>query len=789
MFPDFTRAQQPDFLFAKRAGGPDNEQANDLAVDSADNIALVGHFVGTVDFDGTVFTSVSSRDIFVAKYSSIGQLSWLRHAGGTGTGGVNSAIGVTVDGEHNIIATGQYIGSVTFGGTTLPSGGSSEELFLVKYDSNGNLLWAKAATGSFTVAGFNMATDNANNIYVTGLFGHHNFGGNVSFGTTTLTSVGGGDIFIAKYDAAGNVVWAKRAGSSVTNNTDVGQDITTDSLGNSVVVGYFQGNADFDSIVLNSAGDRDIFIAKYDSSGNVLWAKRIGASGDDRGMGIRMGDGGDIVITGKFSGSVAFGNTNLSSVGASDIFIASYDLNGNPIWAKRAGGSASDIFADTGAEVAFDGSGNSVITGHFSGTADFGGTFLTSSGSEDVFVTKCDVGGNFLWAKRGGGMESGGDTDRGTAIVVDGLNNIFVAGLFSGAADFDSNNVNSAGGNDIFLAKLGPSNHALVALCSNIVLSLDTSGQATLSPSHVDGGSFDPDGDPITFSIDKTSFSCADIGDNNVTLTVTDDKGEFDQCTAIVTVVDDTPPVITTITDPVKLWPPNHKYTTIPVSELIESVSDNCPTLSVSEVFITQVTSDEEEDAKGGGDGKTLNDIVIDPSCQTVQLRAEREGGGNGRVYTIHLSVDDGNGNSITAIYQVIVPKSQNGRPALDDGQVYTVVGNCNNLSKSGEPTEDITVDEYLPDGFELFQNHPNPFNPNTTIAFVIPETRAVSLEIYNLRGQLVQTLVSGTVTVGQHSVFWDGTDLRGANVASGIYVYKLQAQDFVLSRKMVLTK
>ena len=92
----------------------------------------------------------------------------------------------------------------------LPIGGANEEMFLVKYDPNGNLVWAKAATGSFSVSGFAVATDNSGNIFVTGSFGHHNFGGNVTFGTTTLTSVGGGDVFVAKYDPSGNVLWAKR---------------------------------------------------------------------------------------------------------------------------------------------------------------------------------------------------------------------------------------------------------------------------------------------------------------------------------------------------------------------------------------------------------------------------------------------------------------------------------------------------------------------------------------------------------------------------------------------------
>lgn len=99
------------------------------------------------------------------------------------------------------------------------------------------------------------------------------------------------------------------------------------------------------------------------------------------------------------------------------------------------------------------------------------------------------------------------------------------------------------------------------------------------------------------------------------------------------------------------------------------------------------------------------------------------------------------------------------------------------------------TVESSLPDGYELLQNHPNPFNPSTTITFAVPEASDVTLSIYNLRGQLIQTLHSGPIATGPHSVVWNGTDFRGAKVASGVYLYKLEAKDFVETRRLVLMK
>lgn len=123
--------------------------------------------------------------------------------------------------------------------------------------------------------------------------------------------------------------------------------------------------------------------------------------------------------------------------------------------------------------------------------------------------------------------------------------------------------------------------------------------------------------------------------------------------------------------------PPNHQYATISVSQLVAGASDNCGGNLTGSVVIAQVSSDEPEDTQGGGDGNTLNDIVIAVDCKSVQQRAERQGGGHGRVYTIRLEVRDAAGNTTTATAKVTVPKSQNGAPAVDDGPAYRVNGAC----------------------------------------------------------------------------------------------------------------
>jgi hypothetical protein len=172
------------------------------------------------------------------------------------------------------------------------------------------------------------------------------------------------------------------------------------------------------------------------------------------------------------------------------------------------------------------------------------------------------------------------------------------------------------------------------------------------------------------------SGSVFPVGTTMVTATATDAAGNTKSCTFNVTVKDITPPVITLNGQTITLWPPNHQYETVQVSDLVASASDLCDaSVNLSSVVIAKVTSDEPEN--GTGDGNTLNDIVIAADCKSVQLRSERQGGGNGRVYTITFKVTDSSGNSTTVTAKVTVPKSQNGSVAVDDGPHYTVLGGC----------------------------------------------------------------------------------------------------------------
>ena len=266
-------------------------------------------------------------------------------------------------------------------------------------------------------------------------------------------------------------------------------------------------------------------------------------------------------------------------------------------------------------------------------------------------------------------------------------------------------------------------------------------------------------------------------GTYTVNWTYDDGNGNTSTQSQTVIVDDVTAPVITATANPITLWPPNHKYHTVNVSECFSSISDNCASLSNSDVIIVKVTSDEPEDANGGGDGNTTDDMVIASDCKSVDLRKERQGNGNGRVYTIHMEIDDGNGNTGTATYLVLVPKNKNGT-AVDDGAVYEVLGNCGAKSAvaSGYGViNDVTMNAY-----------PNPTHSNAIVEFTLSESDHVTVSVYNIMGLKVATLFDSNV----ESDLTNKLVFDGSYLPKGIYIIKLQSSNAVSkTTKLILNK
>lgn len=380
-----------------------------------------------------------------------------------GSGTFDSGQSITLDASGNVYTCGYFNSTVDFDpgpGTAIRNSNGDKDIFIQKLDANGNFLWVKTIGGPLEDFAEAITIDPSGNLFITGFYE-----GTVDFdpgaGTTYLTSNGDEEIFVSKLDSNGNLLWAKSTGGT---DRDGAHAITTDAFGNVYTTGHFRFTVDFDpgpgvfNLSQHPTGYWDCYIQKLDGNGNFVWARAWGGSGSDDAHGISSDPSGNIYTTGFFGSSADFdptsGTTTLSSNGGQDVFVQKLDANGNFLWAKSFGsGNNEFIFG-----LATDGSGNVYTTGQYQGTVDFdpgaGVSNLVSSTPNDVFISKLDANGDFVWAKSVGGTGN----DAGICISTDATGNVYTTGQFGGVADLDPNagvaNFTSNGSDDMFILKL-----------------------------------------------------------------------------------------------------------------------------------------------------------------------------------------------------------------------------------------------------------------------------------------------------------------------------------------------
>ena len=355
-------------------------------------------------------------------------------------GGTDSdeAYGIALDGQGNIFMTGYFSGTAGFSGKTLTSSGD-RDFFIAKYLPSGDLDWVKQGGGIQEDYGTAVATDGSGNVFITGIFR-----GTMTVGNTAYISKGDKDIFVIKYDSQGQIVWSATGGG---NLADESTSIITDKSGNCYVAGDFEGLAKFGKSIVISAGKKDIFLAKYNSNGEIQWLKREGsATGDDHASALAADNSGNIYMTGYFSGLANFGQIELKNVGSEDIFLLKITSDGNEIWAKQTGGKGNE----RGHSLILNAAGDIYVCGEFNADFTFGQNNIKNLGDWDIFVIKYDKAGEML----GGTQLSGIGFDRAYGIGLDNSANIYLTGFFSKAINVGSTILKSIDADDGFIAKL-----------------------------------------------------------------------------------------------------------------------------------------------------------------------------------------------------------------------------------------------------------------------------------------------------------------------------------------------
>jgi len=451
-------------------GGAADDLSRGVGAFADNSFLVIGAFQETVIFGAdevheTQLVSSGADDVFLARYDVDGALTWAKQAGGVGQ---DLASGVAGFSDGSSVISGSFADVATFGPgedkqTVLTSGGTTD-VFVARYGKNGSLAWANRAGGIDSAGSSDLAASTGGSSIVTGYFhGIATFG--EGEGTQTqLTSDGLDDIFVARYGADGSLVWAKRAGGELP---DAGIHVASFADGSFVLTGRFEGTATFGpgetgEAKLTSAGNRDIFVARYNEDGTLAWATSAGGLESDGPWAITAFTDGSSVVVGAFNDVATFGDgeaneTALTSAGGSDTFVARYDNDGALAWAKRAGGAAATVARDVTTMT----DNTCVVTGRFEETATFGPgelgeTTLTSAGGNDAFIAQYEVTGELRSATSASGT-AGGPSGLAIAALPDG--SFIVAGMFVETGTFhqgtaDETTITGHGDTrDIFVAR------------------------------------------------------------------------------------------------------------------------------------------------------------------------------------------------------------------------------------------------------------------------------------------------------------------------------------------------
>ena len=401
------------------------------------------------------------------------QTRYYQWAHGLGSDGFDQAEALSLDKKGNLYVTGTFSDTIDLepgsGRTRLgsPSSNIRSSLFLQKLDTAGNLKWARAILSEGSIRVNDLLTDGSGNIYFTGSFKGDRQTGRQDFGLTgigfeELIAAAGEDIYVAKADSSGSLVWAR--GMKGSGFSEEGKALAQGPSGNIYVAGEFNGTVDFDpgpnSRELTPADARDAFVQKLTPGGALMWAKAIGGPQPDFATSLAVDPDGNIYVGGGFEDMAdldpGIGVDNVSANGGGDFFIAKLNSSGQYQWGYASGSAQGDDLLNS---LVTDRNGNVYATGYFEGTVDFqpgpGNNRVTAEGgSQDIFLQKLDAEGASQWIVPIGGPGSDGPRD----LALNQKGSLLLTGYFYGSVRFNpTTQVKAVDVTDVLMAQFSTS--------------------------------------------------------------------------------------------------------------------------------------------------------------------------------------------------------------------------------------------------------------------------------------------------------------------------------------------
>lgn len=397
----YCAAEQPYRVdWIAQTGTRYSDTSTSVTADSTGNVYIGGTTRGSINGAFNIYDQPAA---FLTKFDSSGNELWSWQNNNTGDSYGNS---VTVDSLGNV-----YICGKTFGYLGGPS--INGDAFLIKFDPMGSVLWSQRIGTAETDGAYDVAIDDTGNIYVSGY----------TAGSINGPNSGFFDAILTKFDPSGGQLWSRQVG---TTEYDTSYALAVDGTGNAYISGSTLGD-----MAGASAGKADIFLTKFDSSGNDLWSRQIGTAGNDEGLSLAVDGVGNIYVSGGTDRDLAGPN-----LGGADAFLLKYDPSGDEMWSRQFGSTEVDLARS----LAVDIDGYAYISGTTWG--DLGGPNL---GRTDAFLVKWDTHGNELWSQQLGT----GNADASHAVTIDNVGNVYLSGYTYG--HYGGQN---KGSNDAILIKL-----------------------------------------------------------------------------------------------------------------------------------------------------------------------------------------------------------------------------------------------------------------------------------------------------------------------------------------------
>jgi hypothetical protein len=744
-------ALTPSHLWSESWGGSNTDQPNAVAVDAAGNIYVAGQFTETSNFGGSdlVSAGILEFDIFVAKYNSAGVHQWSYRYGSTTS---DAALGIAVDPNGNVYVCGEFRGTVNFGGVADLVSNGVDDIFLVKFNTNGNWLWQRSAGGANADAAYSVAASSSA-VVITGYFT-----GTINFGGTDLISAGSQDCFVARYTNLGTHVFSKGFGGT---SSDQAHAVVLDSGGNAIITGYFANTINFGGSNLVSAGGVDIFLAKFNSTGTHVWSSRFGSTSTEQGEGLAVDASNNVILTGLFSGTINFGGANLVPV-SQDAFLAKFNSSAVHQWSQRMGGTG----LDRGDNLAVDSDGNILLGGNFTSTANFGGNNLVSAGGTDIALARYNSSGVHQWSDSYGG--SGNDAPGG--IAADATGAAVFTGMFIGGVNFGGTTLQVHGfgtAADMVLAKYGvdPSE----PIISSVVDLPNDQGRSV-----------------------KVTFSYSGEDDPRAAFNVTHYEAyrRSDPAPAQVTGASRRQLLDSGWTEVGTVDAHGTKTYSIDVPTIGDSTQALGQYYSVFKIRAATTSNyifhDSPPDSGYSADNLAPG-IPGSFVFSAGQLTWKESTADDFDYFTVYGANTTSFGSATLVNYTTNVAMNVSGSP-----HVYYFVTATDFSGNEGKPAivNSLSGVGGTPASYVLsVSNYPNPFNPRTTVKYTVPSRGHVRIDVYDASGAHVRTLFNGERNAGAYATDWDGLAENRSAVGSGIYFARITHHGATQTKKMALLK